>query len=249
MEIAELPLIATLKRNDSVLALALGGSRSRNLDTENSDYDVFCVICDETFEEFHRGFSRYLESIPSIRYATEAYYLENWGYLYKAIDDCDRLYDVAINSESRMGEMGIRTTNVIFKDVNGSYRKHVDGANDESLEVRVLETNRFYDYATHFGFESLRFREALHDGDYWYCVWALEKMRTLLIRCNRVDQGAFARIQSCPERDYEEVNHTLQQLFILDGTYEGLRSTFMRMCTLFDEVVSDPEARRRSRLL
>lgn len=78
-------VIEKLSKCEEIMAIALGGSRSRGQHKLDSDYDLFCVIFDDKFESFRRSFRVLLEDIPSIRYAAEAFYLENWGYLFKAI--------------------------------------------------------------------------------------------------------------------------------------------------------------------
>ena len=89
-------IIKKLQNNKEITSIALGGSRSRNDWKEKSDFDIFCVITTQNFDEFKNNFAEYLESIEEINCAAELFYLENWGYLFKAIDTSGMLYDITI---------------------------------------------------------------------------------------------------------------------------------------------------------
>ena len=231
-----------------ILAIALGGSRSRGEENPNSDYDLFCVISDNFFRTFRNSFRIFLENIPCILYAAEAFYLEYWGYLFKAIDINNICYDISIIPKSRMEEMSIRSTNVIIKDTDGIYQYYINHANDDEFLISKLECQHVYDYCTLFGFERKRFSDAVRKSDYWYIVRCLERMKNYLIRCDRIQREIFPKSRSCPEKEYSDINDCLKKIYIIDGNLETLIQTAENLCNLFDIVIRDKEMRMRSRL-
>lgn len=232
-----------------IIAIALGGSRSRGTYRIDSDYDLFCVIRDDNFESFRKSFCLFLEGIPGILLAAEAFYLENWGYLFKAIDTQNVNYDISIISKSRIREMGIRSTNIVIKDTKGFYQSYVDCAIDDAFLVSELETQHLYDYCTLFGFEKRRFYEAIEEEDYWYCVRCLERMKNYMIRCDRIQRRDFSKSCNCPERGYVDIDDCIKKEYFIDGTLGTLVQTAERLCELFSVIIHDREICMRSQLL
>jgi predicted nucleotidyltransferase len=242
-------VIEKLSKCEEIMAIALGGSRSRGQHKLDSDYDLFCVIFDDKFESFRRSFRVLLEDIPSIRYAAEAFYLENWGYLFKAISIDNIGYDISIVSKNRISELGIRSTNIVLKDTDGLYQAYVNLADDSQFSVSKLEEQHFYDYGTLFGFEKNRFSEAVKNKDYWYAVRCIERMKNYLIRCDRIQRKIYSKSRSCPEKGYIDINNCLKKIYIIDSTLDSLVRTSEELCKLFGAIIRDEELCMRSLLL
>lgn len=234
---------------ENILSVALGGSRSRGEERDNSDYDLFCVINNEDFKVFRSNFRVFLESIPSIVYAAEVFYLEHWGYLFKAVDLNGICFDISIIPENRINEMSIRSTNIVLKDTNGLYQFYVDNADDRLYFVSNLENQRFYDYCALFGFEKNRFNKAAETSDYWYAVRCLERMKNYLIRCDRIQNKNYSKTQSCPERGYDDINDFMKKIYVINGNMESLICTSKEICNLFDIIVHDEKMRNRSKII
>lgn len=241
-------IVEELMRCKTILAVALGGSRSRKKHTEISDFDLFCVVSDENFDYFRSTFVNFLEDVPSVQYAAEVFYLENWGYLFKAIDTNKIIYDISIIPKCRMKEMSIRSTNKIIKDTDGVYQYYVDLANDDDFLIDRLESKRFKDYGTLYGFERIRFTQAVNKGDYWYAVRCLERMKNYLIRCERIESGNFPKSRSCPEKEYIDINDCLKKIYVIDGNLNTLILTSERLYKLFQKIIRNEDIRKRSQL-
>lgn len=241
-------IIKNLVSCKKIMAVALGGSRSRGEYIETSDYDLFCVVNDEDFECFRKTFVDFLECIPSVQYAAEVFYLENWGYLFKAMDSNRIFYDISIISKNRMKEMSIRSTNKIIKDTDMIYQHCVEQADDDSFMIARLECDRFRDYGTLYGFERIRFLQAIEKKDYWYAVRCLERMKNYLIRCERIESGDFPKSRSCPEKGYGDIDDCLKRIYTMDGNLNTLVLTSERLYELFQKIIKDDDVRRRSQL-
>ena len=187
--------------------------------------------------------------MPSVLFAAEAFYLENWGYLFKAVDLDNINYDISIISKSRISEISIRSTNVIIKDTEGVYQSYVSIADDSRFLVSKLESEHFYDYGTLFGFEKKRFNEAIRKKDYWYAVRCLERMKNYLIRCDRIQNKVFAKTCSCPEKEYIDINDCIKKIYIIDGTIDTLIQTSEELGKLLCLMIRDKEIHTRSQLL
>lgn len=241
-------VIIHLNSNRSIIAMALGGSRSRGLARADSDYDLFCIISKSDFCEFRNSFREMLESIPSILYAAEYSYLEHWGYLFKAVDVNGTDYDISLIPADRIEEISVRSTNIVLKDTDNLLRSCIEQADDSSYEISVLECQHRLDYSTLFGMEKKRFNMAKDKGDYWYCVRCLERMKCYLIRCDRIQRSSYPKTRNCPEKGYEDINDVLKRNYILDGTLQTAELTAIKICELFISNISDEELLRRSQL-
>lgn len=233
----------------NIVSIALGGSRSRGRYDISSDYDLFCVIEATSFLNFRSNFCTFLESIPCICYAAESFYLEDWGYLFKAIDNENTSYDISIIPDNRMDEISIRSTNILIKDSRGQYQAFIEIADDSKYLNSVLESKHFMDYATLFGFEQRRFQDAIQAQDYWYAVRCLERLKSYLIRCDRIQSRAFPKSRNCPERGYTDVNDRLKQIYLVDGSFTTLEETLRELHKLFITVIHDNNACMRSQLI
>lgn len=232
-----------------ILAVALGGSRARGTHRKDSDYDLFCVIVDANFASFRNSFRLFLEDIPDVLISAEVSYLENWGYLFKAIDNQNISYDISIIPRSRISEMGVRSTNIVIKDTDGLYQACIDHADDECFKVSNIETRHLLDYSALFGFESIRLDKAIKNKDYWYAVRCLERMKNYLIRCDRIQQETFSKTCSCPEREYADIDDCIKKAYSIDGTLESLDHTGRKLMILFAEIIQDAKIQGRSKLL
>lgn len=241
-------VIDRLYNHKEIIAIALGGSRSRGQHKIDADYDLFCVINDNHFNDCRKSFSNFLEKIPEILFAAEVFYLENWGYLFKAVDLNNTKYDISIISKSRIAEMGIRSTNIIIKDTNKLYQSCVAIAEDDQFLVSRIEREHLNDYATLFGFERNRFFEAIKETDYWYAVRCLERMKNYLIRCDRIQTSIFSKSCSCPERGYMDANDCLKKIYIMDGTIDRLIITSEELNKYFCTIIHDINLCMRSQL-
>ena len=242
-------VISILTECPDIISIALGGSRSIGDYKSNSDYDLFCVIQDNSFSHFRNAFRRYLEGIPSILLAAEACYLENWGYLFKAIGTDHVIFDISIIPQSRIVEMGVRSTNKIIKDSKGFYQSCINSADDTLFLVSRIETQHFHDYSALFGFESKRFSDAIEQSDYWYAIRCLERMKNYLIRCDRIQRKNFSKTCSCPEKEYLDINERIKTAYIIDGSITSLIQTAERLCSLFSNIIYDKEIIMRGQLL
>lgn len=232
-----------------IMSVALGGSQSRGQQNATSDYDLFCVVKATAFTSFRSNFCVFLEEIPCIRYAAEAFYLEDWGYLFKAIDDENINYDISIIPDSRMDEISIRSTNLLLKDSGGLYQSFIDDADDCRYLNSTLESRHFMDYATLFGFEQKRFWEAIQAQDYWYAVRCLERLKHYLIRCDRIQNSTFPQSRNCPEKGYRDINDRLKRIYLLDGSFSTLKKVSVELHKLFIAVIRDKDACMRSQLI
>lgn len=242
-------VIKKLAECPDILAVALGGSRSRGTHRKDSDFDLFCVIVDANFVSFRNSFRYFLEDIQGVLIAAEASYLENWGYLFKAIDNHNICYDISIIPRSRISEMGVRSTNVVIKDTDGFYQDCIDQADDECFKVSNIETRHLLDYSALFGFEAARLDEAIKNNDYWYAVRCLERMKNHLIRCDRIQREMFSKTCSCPEKEYTDIDDCIKKAYSIDGTLESLGQTGEKLVVLFTEMIQDVKIQRRSQLL
>lgn len=195
--------ISYFYKDNRILSLLLGGSRSKGTARPDSDYDLFVLIESELFQEFRDDFPRYLEEIEYIQYAAEYSYIENWGYIFKIIGEQDHkqfLYDMSILPYDRLSEMGIRNTNNILFDKTGMLMDY-KSKNKRSYDTKILELKRKDDYVRLFGFEYLRFIKSYSENDYWLAFKAIDRMKTYLMRYSRIKSELFSGTQHCPEKN------------------------------------------------
>ena len=242
-------IIKKLQNNKEITSIALGGSRSRNDWKEKSDFDIFCVITTQNFDEFKNNFAEYLESIEEINCAAELFYLENWGYLFKAIDTSGMLYDITIIPKCRISEMSVRTTNIVLKDTNDYYQSEINSADDERYCIEKLEYNRYKDYVKLFSFEFNRFLKAADNKDYWYIIRCLERMKNYYIRCDRIQKKIYPKSRSCPEKFYSEISNDLDPVYILDGTIETAIKTGHNLFNAYYNMIKDKNLLQKCNIL
>lgn len=229
-------VIETLKKQKSILSIALGGSRSRKYASKNSDYDIFCLIKDNDFINFKHDFSSILHKISDINLAVEAFYLENFGYLFKVLGCCDVQLDISILPLQRANEMGIRSTNIIIYDPFNIYSNLKKNADDNILMTANLEKERISDYMGLFYFEWLRLKKSLVTEDYWLALKAVERMKIYYMHMYRIVFEQFASTPHCPEKEFESVcNDELKEIYIIDGTLVTLRKTAIDLKKLFED--------------
>lgn len=240
-------VINALLKDDNILSIALGGSRSRNIQTKTSDYDLFCIIKESSFNKYRDSFTDFLENIPGIKWATFVKYLEYWGYLYKAIDGKGIEYDISILPPSRIHEMSIRSTNVIIKDTYDIYENQIQQAQDYKYEISHIERSHYLDYIKLFFWEYRRLNNALSDHDYWYSVRCLERLKTYYIRCDRIQNNHFSKKLNCPEKGYH--NLSLKDIFIIDGDESTIYTSAKLILEAFKSMINDSTVIQNSEFL
>lgn len=97
-----------LSKNSTIDSLALGGSYSRGTASKRSDIDLFALIFSEGFPKFRVDFPDILMNDCNMIVASEYFYLEGWGYLFKCIDNDRIVYDISIVPNNRIDELGIK---------------------------------------------------------------------------------------------------------------------------------------------
>ena len=242
-------LIKHLAECEELVAIALGGSRSRNQFTEKSDFDIFCVVQSSCFSAFRTGFAKYIERCKPILFAAEMSYVEHWGYIYKSVDCYRVLYDISIIPLNRINEISVRSTNIVLKDTNDIYRKQINNANDILFQNDRLETERYIDYIKLFAFEYNRFLSSIRSNDYWYAVRCLERLKNYYIRCDRIQRSEFPISRSCPEKKYFEINQLIQNTYVIDGSIKTLYKTGKEIFSAFREMIEKKDVFDRCDIL
>ncbi len=229
-------IIEELKKQKSIIAIALGGSRTRKYVDWNTDYDLFCLINDDDFENFREKFSGILNKIPNISLSVEAFYLEHFGYLFKALSSQNIQFDISILPVQRAKEMGIRSSNKVLYDPLDLYTNLKEIANDVLLSTEYLEKEKINDYIGLFHFEWLRFKKSYFNNDYWLALKAVEKMKIYYIHLYRIAFGYFANTPHCPEKQFDNVcKNELKSIYVIDGTFITLRKTAEALKELFEK--------------
>lgn len=242
-------ILEKLKNYKKITSIALGGSRSRNDWSEKSDIDLFCIITCNDFNKFKNNFKSFLESIEELLLVVDSFYLENWGYLFKAIDLDGMLYDITIIPITRFDEMSIRTTNIILKDTNDFLSSKIKQANDSIYEVSYLEDKHYNDYIIMFNFEYYRFIDAKKNGDYWYMIRCLERLKNYYVRCNRIQNKVYSKSRSCPERLYHDNTNQLENIYKIDGTFLTAVNTGEKLMITFETMIENKELFNKSKLI
>lgn len=211
-------IIDYLREDSSILALLLGGSRSKGYATKKSDYDLFAIIQTEDFRAYRNSFVSFLENCKIIKYAANYSYVENWGYIFKIVLDNENeaiFVDLTIIPFDRISEMALRNTNIILFDKTNSIDRYIQSK--ISFESKDLEPRRKLDYVKLFGFEYLRYYNSIDNNDYSLANKAIERMKTYYMRYKRIKMGVFANTQHCPEKKFGKD-------FPDDSVYQSLMS-------------------------
>ena len=239
-------MVSYLKQNKNILAIALGGSRTKQYYTSRSDYDLFCVINSDEFEMFREEFNTYLESCIYIQYSAEFAYVENWGYIFKTIYSDNNLIvniDISIIPLNRIGEMSLRSTNICLFDRINCIEQEIKRNIHKSFDVNKLEPKKLENYVKLFGFEVVRFKKCIKKKDYWFAVRCLERMKTYYIRCIRILNNLYSKHQECPEKNFlnDFPLDVLCDYYKLDGTYETLELTCDELIRRFQANIPEKE--------
>lgn len=238
-------IIDFLYDDHRILALLLGGSRSKGIEHPDSDYDFFVLVKSDFFDEIRSVFSRKLEEQKLIQYAAEYSYVENWGYVFKAIGNDGvnlTFFDFSILPVNRIKEMGIRKSNVILFDKTGFLDKFIS-QNNNSYDTNVLEPKRKRDYVILFGFEYLRFFKSIRENDYWLAYKSLDRMKIYIMRYNRIKRSVFSNTQQCPEKKYslDFADSSLRNRYTIDGTIVGIERVCESLVNLFGNLIDEKE--------
>lgn len=235
-----------LSKYNQINSIMLGGSRSKKNATKKSDYDFFLLINDDKFSLFKNDFCNILEQCSLIDIATFYSYVENWGYIYKAIGSYYEhtiLIDISILPIMRVDEMSLRSTNIVLLDREGIARSAIENNKNNNYDTSYLERLRRLDYAKMFGFEYLRFNKSIKNSDYWLAVKALERMKIYYLHYKRIKENKFANNPHCPEKNFnlEFQNDLLQNVFWVSGDFYSLISSAEQVFHLFYDLIDEKD--------
>jgi predicted nucleotidyltransferase len=230
-------LIDFLHNNNSVTALALGGSRARNTYTSSSDYDLFALIRDDNFCAFIKDIDEIFTNNSILLISTEWRYQEGWGYLHKGIDNNNIKYDISYLPESRISEMGIKSSNIIYFDKTGKYTDEVKNNNDDiNLQFLYMQRNKTNN-EDKFIINAESFLFAYKNEDYWSSIKYIERLRELLMLLIRTKQKKVSKNYFSPEKNFEkEIDHDLK-VFYKIGTEADLKNTFNMLIISFCKLI------------
>ena len=196
------------------------------------------MINDEEFFEYKNIFRDILLQIPGIILAVDAFYLEYWGYLFKAKDANGNSFDISILPMNRITEMCIRSTNLILYDPEGIYCKAKIVANDETFTTSNLEIKKKEDYIGLFYFEWDRFKKSLLIGDYWLALKSVERMKKYYMHTYRITLKKFANTPHCPEKEFYRVDkENIEKNYIVDGSFITLENTAETLKQMFENLL------------
>ena len=218
------------------VSIALGGSRSLNTHKNNSDYDLFCLVSVDNFEKFKEEFADKISKLPYVIISVYAFYLEYWGYLYKIKTVSGTQFDVSILPVERKSEMTIRKSNKTIYDPYKIFEIEKTKAKDENWSTFTIESKRNKDYFGLFHFEWMRFNNACIAKDYWLALKSLERMKKYYLHLFRLKNNNYANTPHCPEKNFSTINETLNQYYIIDGTFESLKKTALLFVKLTHEL-------------
>lgn len=230
-------LMNNLQNEKQILAIALGGSRGRNTALPDSDYDIFCVTTDKDFMSLKKRFTKIIMKTQDMKNASYMWYLEYWGYIYKAYSS-DAEFDIAIIPERRIEEMSVRKNHKILYDPYGIYQEAAYKAVDDRVTTEILERERLDDYKGLFYIELKRFHKAIADNDYWLALTAVERMKIYFIHVYRITKCQFPKTQYYPEKKFDEIcEKNFREFFCVDGCFETLNKTALNFQLLFESLL------------
>lgn len=230
---------------DAVDSLALGGSRARGVFNQHSDYDLFCIVYQEFFDDFRNNFIDFLMKDCYMTIAAEEFYLENWGYLFKAFDENMQAFDISIIPDNRIKEIGIKSSNIVLFDKSGLYLQNLESASDNNslskqqhVQLRKNTINRIIIDLVYVKKIILKDNEC----DYWEGIKYLERIRRNIMILMRMNANLLKRKYFSPEKDFfkEFKDNDLRILYnnkILNiNLYKKWKKYFINLC-LKDEKV------------
>ena len=189
-------------------SMALGGSRARGIAKEDSDYDLFFVIYNKYFNEFRRRFASILIEECKMCVAAEQFYLEKWGYLFKAFDQELVQYDISIIPYSRIDELGIKKTNIILFDKSGLYSEMIKKSDDDYWMQEVYAKERRNNIANKIIIDLINLKKNIViNNDYWNSIKHIEMIRRNIMIVLRINQRCLGSKYFSPEKNFaEEIN-------------------------------------------
>lgn len=233
-----------LQKNNNINSILLGGSRSKGYATEKSDYDFFLLIQTDDFGSFKDSFSLYLEHFQLIDQAAYYGYVENWGYVFKAIgfyQEKNILFDISVLPLSRVDEMALRATNILLYDRNQVAKSAIEHNTNRSFDASVLEPQRKTDYIKLFGFEVLRFEKSIDSEDLWLAVKSLERMKQYYMHYKRILECTYACNQHCPEKHYGDAfpDDILDNIYEIKVDLDVLNNVKTDLCAAFLNLIDE----------
>ena len=235
-------IVNYLSKNEVITCIILGGSRSKGYSTEKSDYDLFMLIEDDEYSIFCDKFVCFLEECELFDVAAYYGYVEDWGYIYKAIGyryGKNILFDFTVLPLRRVDEMALRSTNILLFDRFGIAENLLRKYSNRIYDVALLEQRKRLDYVKMYGFEHLRFRKSMYSEDYWLAVKSIERMRKYYLHYRRIVDNKFATSPHCPEKGFSDLfpNEQLWNVYLVSGDANTLSMTEEKMFRLFYEMV------------
>lgn len=230
-------------------SMALGGSRARGIANENSDYDLFCVIYNHNFDEFRKRFASILIEECKMCVAAEQFYLENWGYLFKAFDQELVQYDISIIPDNRIDELGIKKTNIILFDKSGLYSEIIKKSGDDYWLQEDYAKGSRMNIVNKIVVDLINLKKNIViNNDYWNSVKYIERIRRNIMIIIRMNQKCMGNKYFSPERKFdEEINcEGLEALYkeknVTIDLYYRWKEMFRRCCLpleleRFDEIL------------
>jgi len=236
-------IVRSLSTVPTVLSIALGGSRSRGHAEPDSDFDLFVVIDDIGAEDFMNGLAGFFSSISSdILFFGKDKYLEEWGYLFCGLDKAGFFYDVAVIQRSRIGEMFIRSTNVVLFDTDDVFKNaqrsalDIDYKSPDYLSSKVFEVTRMV-YLNYF-----RFLKNFTGADYWMAFRFLNILRENIFKLHRIKANTPSKLFFLPDEKFEkETGRDFREAFIVDGSFDSLARSAQVLIGLFSELNDLPD--------
>ena len=225
-------------------SLALGGSRARGEYNKNSDYDLFCIVYQDLFDEFRNSFIDFLMNDCNMVIAAEEFYLENWGYLFKAFDDNKHIFDISIIPDNRINELGINKSNIVLFDKSGLYLNYLDCFSNYShfskqqyTQLRKNTINKVIIDLVYINRIIKRIK-----CDYWEGIKYHERIRRNIMILMRMNENLLNRKVFSPEKNFSAVinDYDLRELYnnktLDNGLYYKWKQHFLSLC-LNDEKV------------
>jgi len=221
-------IVRCLNRQPEIMSIALGGSRKGLGQIKNSDYDLFCIIKSEKFEGFKKELASLLErEIASIKFCASYLFYRGFGYVYYAISNTGKEFDICLLPFHRRYEFGCLPTNVILKDWNGEHQKLIDRA-----AIKGTSTPDSYSFNSWYVegvvlVTTLRLFSALNREKYWVSVRYLNRLLEYGMLLIRINHGKHAKSFFKPETnfsaDFPKISALIRSRYQLDGSDGAIR--------------------------
>lgn len=242
-------IIYFLESDDRFIALALGGSRARGTETILSDYDLFVIVRDNVFEDTRYEIDKVLVGKCGLVISVEMFYLENWGYLHKAIDESGFEYDISLISRKRISELGIKASNKILFDKDGLYSKSIECSSDNSQDDSKLEEREKSRIIDRCKINFFYCYKAYREKEYWEQIKYFDRIRRDIMLLIRDKHMVLRKHNFSPEKHFSSDINDLS----LKNTYriapDTTETTFNFLISQFLDVVEVDQRKKLYSLL